>query len=66
MELVTYIKQLEMACLQKGTTLEEVCEAEKLPASTLWRWRKGKSVVSEPMAIRLFERINAIAAGRAA
>lgn len=59
MELVLYIKQLDLACLQKGVTLAAVCEAEGLPASTLWRWRKGKTLVSEPVAIRLFERINA-------
>ena len=58
--MFTYIQQLDARCAEAGITLEALCEAEGLAASTVWRWRHGRAHCHERTARALFDRLDKI------
>lgn len=46
--LTTYIEQVRLAAAEKGFTIKEVCVAEGLHASTLWRWQNPEPGKEKP------------------
>jgi len=59
--MVTYLEQLDALCALGGLRLADVCNAEGVAATTLWRWRKGKAHCREATALALFARIGTMA-----
>ena len=55
--MITYLAQLDALCSSAGLDLADVCDAEGVAATTLWRWRKGRVHCREATALALFERI---------
>jgi len=55
--MITYLEQLDTLCSSAGLDLADVCDAEGVAATTLWRWRKGRVHCREATALALFERI---------
>ncbi len=57
----TYLDQLEARCTELGVTLDKVCRAEGVAATTLSRWRKGEYQCREGTAMVLSRRLDKIA-----
>ena len=55
--MIVYLEQLEKKAGELGLDLEEVCAAEGVAATTLQRWRLGRTTCREDTAKKLFSRM---------
>ena len=53
----TYLSQLEARAAEIGVSLDDVCRAEGVAATTLARWRKGENTCLQGTAEMLFIRM---------
>jgi|TARA_Y100000310_G_scaffold207333_1_gene207831 hypothetical protein len=61
-EFNPYLSQLEQRAAELGLGLTEVCVAEGVAETTLFRWRKGETTCRQGTAEALFRRMEAMSA----
>jgi transcriptional regulator with XRE-family HTH domain len=53
----TLYRQIQRRCRRSGKTIRKLCLETKVSQSTMWRWRKGDSVPSIEVLLRLETRL---------
>lgn len=56
-DMESLYRQIQRRCRRSGKTIRKLCLETKVSQSTMWRWRKGDSVPSIDVLLRLETRL---------